>query len=39
MKRGRKPKNKLSLPEPDENNKTENIEIKYTPEFIISFDS
>ena len=41
MKRGRKPKNKLSLPEPDENNKTENIEIKikYTPEFIINFDS
>ena len=51
MKRGIKPKNKLSLPEPvasplarlqpDENNKTENIEIKikYTPEFIINFDS
>jgi hypothetical protein len=42
-KRGRKTKTKLLEPEPepelDETIKTENIEINYTPEFIINFDS
>jgi hypothetical protein len=42
-KRGRKTKNKLlelePEPEPDEKKKKKKIEINYTPEFIINFDS